>query len=71
MIHERLDRHVRARGKLAGELPEFLVCEIRVLLRAGEDELFIRDGLVEHEPGIAVAGAADMRERGQVVGARE
>ena len=71
MVHKRLDCHVRAGTQLAGELPEFLVREIRVLLRAGEDELFIRDSLVEHEPGIAVAGAADMRERGQVVGAGE
>lgn len=67
VVHEVLDRDVHAGSDLAEELAELLVGEVGVLLRAGEDELLAGDGLVQHEPAVAVAGAADVGQGGEVV----
>ncbi|GAW25974.1 putative fumarate reductase succinate dehydrogenase flavo protein [Rosellinia necatrix] len=52
------------------ELPEALGREVRVLLGPGERELARDDGLVQHEPGVVVARAADVPQRRQRVASR-
>lgn len=63
------DRALGAEDAAHEELPDALVGQVRVLLRARERELPRDDGLVEDEPRVVVPRGADVLERGQRVAA--
>ncbi|PQM48504.1 hypothetical protein C1Y40_01274 [Mycobacterium talmoniae] len=70
-IHERLHRRrrpgLRPRGQ---QLAQAASGQVRVLLLAGQREFLLDDLLVEHEPGVVVAGSGDVLQRAQGVETR-
>lgn len=71
VVHERLHRSGHVRARPADHAPDGLAGQVGVLLGAGERELLADDLLVEHEPGVVVAGAHDVFEGAERVEAGE
>ena len=70
LLLEGIDRALHAEAA-AEHLEDALAGQVGVLLRARQGELALDDLLRQHEPGIVVAGGAQVRQRAQRVEARE